>query len=377
MRSLLEFRDKIKYGYRKYEFLLLPTLKFMLAYLVLCCVNGTLGYMSRIDSPGITLMAALLCSFLPSGWIVFVASVFSLLHMYTLSLEAALVGVCVYLIMLLVFVRFDSRHVLLIVLTGICAAMKIPCIIPIAVGLLTTPGAAISVGCGLISHGLIKTVAANAAAINSMGTGEEMAKIRLLLDGLLKNSELHVTIVAFTVTIAVVYVIRRLSVDYSWSIAMVTGAILNVVVILAGDLLYDTNVSLFGTILVSILALAIAKVIEFMCFGVDYSRTENVQFEDDEYYYYVKAVPKMTVAVQSKTVKKINSQRNASHRSGASSQKEQRSVVTEYAESRRAVPHSSAGRPENGFRHTPAGGKSVTIGKYENGEEFEEFEDLD
>ena len=28
---------------------------------------------------------------------------------------------------------------------------------------------------------------------------------------------------------------------------------------------------------------------------VDYSRTENVQFEDDEYYYYVKAIPKMSV----------------------------------------------------------------------------------
>lgn len=33
--------------------------------------------------------------------------------------------------------------------------------------------------------------------------------------------------------------------------------------------------------------------IEFLCFNLDYSRTEKVQFEDDEYYYYVKAVPKV------------------------------------------------------------------------------------
>ena len=39
---------------------------------------------------------------------------------------------------------------------------------------------------------------------------------------------------------------------------------------------------------------------------MDYSRTEIVQFEDDEYYYYVKAVPKVHVAVPEKTVKKIN-----------------------------------------------------------------------
>jgi hypothetical protein len=38
---------------------------------------------------------------------------------------------------------------------------------------------------------------------------------------------------------------------------------------------------------------------------VDYSRTERVQFEDDEYYYYVKAVPKNTVEPAAPRVKKI------------------------------------------------------------------------
>ena len=41
-------------------------------------------------------------------------------------------------------------------------------------------------------------------------------------------------------------------------------------------------------------------------FSVDYSRSENLQFEDDEYYYYVKAVPKLSVTRSEKTVKRIN-----------------------------------------------------------------------
>ena len=44
-------------------------------------------------------------------------------------------------------------------------------------------------------------------------------------------------------------------------------------------------------------------------FSLDYSRTEYVQFEDDEYYYYVKAVPKISIAVPQKKVKKINAQK--------------------------------------------------------------------
>ena len=50
-------------------------------------------------------------------------------------------------------------------------------------------------------------------------------------------------------------------------------------------------------------------VLQFFVFNVDYSRTEKVQFEDDEYYYYVKAVPKIVVARPEKKVKQINSQK--------------------------------------------------------------------
>ena len=40
-------------------------------------------------------------------------------------------------------------------------------------------------------------------------------------------------------------------------------------------------------------------------FNVDYSRTENVQFEDDEYFYYVKAIPKMSVEAKDVSVKRM------------------------------------------------------------------------
>ena len=69
------------------------------------------------------------------------------------------------------------------------------------------------------------------------------------------------------------------------------------------------KISILGLIVGSIFAVLIAKVVEFFGFNVDYSRTEKVQFEDDEYYYYVKAVPKVTVAAPARTVKKINSSR--------------------------------------------------------------------
>ena len=114
------------------------------------------------------------------------------------------------------------------------------------------------------------------------------------------------TIVAFAVTIVLVYTIKRMSVNYAWTIAIIAGAIADVMILLIGDLMFDTNVSIIGIIIGTVISVLIAKVVEFFTFNVDYSRTEKVQFEDDEYYYYVKAVPKITVATPSRTVKRIN-----------------------------------------------------------------------
>ena len=120
---------------------------------------------------------------------------------------------------------------------------------------------------------------------------------------------MFLTIAAFAFTIIVVYIIRRMSVNYAWTIAIIAGALTDVMVLLVGDLMFDTNVPIGGVIIGSIFSVLIAMVVQFFAFNVDYSRTEKVQFEDDEYYYYVKAIPKITVATPSRTVKKINASR--------------------------------------------------------------------
>ena len=361
MRSLLELRDQIKRIYSRYEFAILPVLKFMLAFLVLSIVSGEMGYMYQLDNLGLILIASLLCSFLPNGFVILFAVLLSLAHMYALSLEVAIVGLAIYLILFLLFFRFGSKDALVVIFTAVCAAMSIPCVIPIVVGLLAGPTSIFAVACGLIGYHMLHHVVTNAPAINTMGDEEATAKIRLVIDGILNNKEMMVMIVAFAVTITIVYLIRRMSVEYAWTIAMIAGAIINLVILLVGDLMYDTNLSLGGAILGSVLAVLVAKVLEFFRFSVDYSRVENVQFEDDEYYYYVKAIPKMTVAAPTKTVKKINVQRQ---------QASGRSVVTE---------RTGAGRANQFTNERVATGRSVTIGgRNSNPVEMEPFfEDLD
>ena len=320
MTNLLEIKELIKRIYSKQEVFILPALKFLLAFVVLFCINRQLGYMGRIDRMAVVLIVALLCSFLPTGFMIFFAGLFVLLHFYTLAIEVALVGFCLFLVMFLLFFRFAPKDAVVVLLTPLCFGLRIPYVMPLAMGLVGTPASAVSVGCGVIIYYLMNFVSLNANSFRALDEGEATVRLRMVIDGILNNREMMVMIAAFAFTVMVVYIIRRLSIDHSWTIAMIAGSILNIVILLIGDLMYDINISIVALLLGSLVSLGLVAILQFFVFSVDYSRTEKVQFEDDEYYYYVKAVPKMTVAVPEKTVKRINTPMGRSTHTGSARQ---------------------------------------------------------
>ncbi len=310
MTTLLVAKQIIMTIYSKYEVYITPLLKFLLALIALLLINSRLGYMESIDKSTVVLIVALMCSFMPMNFIVVMAAAFTMLHLYSFSLECAAVVGAGFLLMFLLYLRFSPKDTLVVVFMPICFLLKVPYIVPLAMGLIGTPASAVSVACGVITYYMIHYVTQNVSAIAAMAGEETAAKFRFIIDGLLNNKEMVVTIVAFGITVILVYLIRRLSFDYAWTIAMVAGVVVNIMVLLVGDLMFETNVALFGVIAGNVVAFLLALVLQFFVFNVDYSRTEKVQFEDDEYYYYVKAVPKVTVARPEKKVKQINSQKS-------------------------------------------------------------------
>ena len=309
MTTLLVAKQYIKLFYSKFEIYITPFLKFLLALVVLLQINSRLGYMAAIEKITVVLVVALMCSFMPSNFTVIMAALFVLLHLYSFSLECTIVIGAAFFLMFLLYFRFSPGDTAVVVLTPICFLLKIPYVIPISMGLIGTPASAVSVACGVIAYYMIHFVCANTTVLSGMAEEEMAARFKFIVDGLLDNKEMVVTIAAFEVTLILVYLIRRLSIDYAWTIAMAAGAFVNVMVILIGDLMFDTNVSIFGVIVGTVISFLITGILQFFVFHVDYSRTEKVQFEDDEYYYYVKAVPKVTLARPEKKIKQIAGQK--------------------------------------------------------------------
>lgn len=309
MTNLLVLKEYIKSYYAKYEEFIVPALKFLLACILFFTINGKLGYMDKINNPLIALVAALLCSFMPLGVMVFLCAVLLLLHVYALSLECTVVLLVAFLFVAVVYLRFSPKSCLILLISPLLFMFRIPYVLPLAAGLFGTPATAAPIVCGTVIYYVLAYITGNAPAL---GTGESdsvLQRFRDVTEGIAGNREMIIVAAAFAITTILVYAIRRMSISYSRAVAILVGTLADIVILLVGDLMYDANFSIAAVILGSIVAAALAQAMQFFHFSLDYARTEKVQFEDDEYYYYVKAVPKMAVAAPEKRVKKITTQR--------------------------------------------------------------------
>lgn len=313
LTGILEFREKLKSFYGKYDIFVKPLLKFILAFGVFYAINKNLGFVGKLSGSSVTLALALVCSIVPVNFMILLASALIVVQLYSLSLEVALIALLLFVLLFLLYFRFAPRDGVYTVLTPICFGFHIGPVMPVAVGLLQEVYSVFSVLCGTVVYFFLNGVVQNASVLGEKSENTAItSKFSATLNQFLGNKEMYLMLATFFVVTLVVYVIRKLSIDYAWTIAIVTGALVNFIVLFAGYLLLGITGKTMGLIVGTLVSLGVAFLLEFMFFNLDYSRTERVQFEDDEYYYYVKAIPKMYVPEQEKQVKKISSK---SHKS--------------------------------------------------------------
>lgn len=322
MTALLEIKEYLKGVYTKYDLYIVPFLKFVLALVTVMMINASLGYMQTLKNPALVLIVALICSFMPMNVLILIAAAFSLGHVYALSIECAAILGVVYFLLFLLYFRFSPSDAMVVLLTPILFGMHIPYVLPLCCGLVGTPLSAVAAACGVVVYYVLTYISQNSSVIGNLEVESGVQKIQYIIDNLLKNKSMLVFIIAFTVTVILVYFIKRLSIDFSWNIAIIVGIIACIIFVMAGDMAFSVDVSIVGVILSSIISLALTYVLQFFVFSVDYSRTEHLQFEDDEYYYYVKAIPKMSVTPPERKVKHINSQKKPQSRERVSSRVE-------------------------------------------------------
>ena len=304
MNELIVLRDKLQELYATKSIYIDKAVQLVLGFVSFMMINQNIGIMKAAATPVVAAALAVICTFLPPVVTAYGAAGLILIHMSELSIGVAAATALIFVMMFIFYCRFTPQKALLLLITPLAFMLHIPYVVPIGCAFVMGPISSVPVVFGTIIYYIIKCVKTSATAITS---AKGMTKqISLFIKTVFQDKTLWITAIAFIICVFVVYTVRRLSIDHAWKIAAASGAVTNIVVIVIGDVAFDVHTSYSELIVGNILAICLGLLMEFFLFSVDYSRTERLQYEDDEYYYYVKAVPKISVSAPEKTVKHIN-----------------------------------------------------------------------
>lgn len=308
MMNLLIIREKICTFFQKWDRVLIPIVRFLYMMIVFYSFRQLFGYNENLYRFPVAVGISFVCAFIPSGIIYLVACVLACVDLLSLSVEVAILMLAIFIVIYLLYLRLVPGKSW-IILISMLLMMKLPCCIPLLVAMLVGAVGIVPAICGIVLYFFSVHIHELQPLLTASTDMVKVNSVTYLLNSIGEDKEMLLFIVVFSVVIMITYLIYHSSINRAWGIAIAVGMISMILGLLAGSVLLEDelgiNIILFG----SVISGAVACVVQFFKCVVDYSRTEVVQFEDDDYYYYVKAVPKVVVTQKDISVKKINVRR--------------------------------------------------------------------
>lgn len=291
--TFMTVRYWIKRVYAGYSVYVNILLKWALAYAALTYINQYFPGRSFMLRPIVVIAISLLCGVLPWSYVSLFSAAWLLLQLSALSLEA-----CVFVFIILLVLAL-LRYLMLpgtgaaLVLLPVFFLWKIPFAVPILVGLLGTVSGFITVASGVVLYYLLQMIYVNLPYLTDPEAATMVQRLLFLVEKTLGNETMLAVLIAFCLTTLVVYLISKLSVPFSPQIAILIGTVFDPLLLNALLRFFSLTKGPEDMVWGSVAAFFIGLTVSFFVRFLDYSGTERVQFEDDEYYYYVKAVPKL------------------------------------------------------------------------------------
>lgn len=308
MTTLLTFRDNIKSFLGRYDFVITPIAKGIFAFVLLLMLNSQMGYLAALDNMVLLLGIAFVCAFVPIEILAGIGYVFVVLHSMKVSIDVGILALALVLFFYCAYMRFAPKTGVIALLIPMCYSLHITYAVPILLGVLVGPAAIVPAIFGVVLYHFQAGLVDVSNMLSTVTEEEEAVQgYQYIINLFVDNKVILLAFVVFACVILVTYFIYRLSFSHSWIVAIIVGGVLNVVLFLVGSVTLLVEIELSSILIGSIVGVVLAIFLQFCKGIVDYQRTEHLQFEDDEYYYYVKAIPKLSVSETNKSVKRINS----------------------------------------------------------------------
>ncbi len=288
--------------------------KAIITFISLRVIVDSFGYSEVLSHLWLHVVISLLCALVPMSALALVVEVFLLFELLSMSRIIALVAAIFFVVSYILCGVYHAKGYQNLPGITITYQLHIPFLLPLESGLLENINEVTTVICGATISYYLKSVKDHASQI--IDAKDSISVLDILTEGLVTNMMFYIYLTALVVMFLVVYAIRNRNMAHSWLIAVASGVVVEFLILLAGYLLTARTSQIPWLIGGNVIVLIIGFATNYMVLDLDYSRAQKVQFEDDDYYYYVTAVPKIRLVEESKEIKKITPAKRSRARKG-------------------------------------------------------------
>lgn len=312
LSALYQARGVVSKYIKRYELFIKVGLKFIAFLCLFRMISGAEMYTGTgvFNSFGVHLVLALVATILPSRIGVLIGMALCVYNIFQSSLiGAAIIGVMM-LVLYVAVVRLFPDQVYFLALIPICIQWQLYLLVPIFAGLYIGIIAVVPVVIGILLWALIQII----PAFLSLQMGESLDALPKMIsdastygiDQMTKNEQMVYLLIVSAGIILLVSLLKKLRLDYVRYIALGAGGLLGIICLIMGKVVADLPGNLVWIVLLAILSIAALAVLEFLNLSLNYKNAQNLDFEDEEYYYQVRLIPKISpVGKQKKELKTI------------------------------------------------------------------------
>ncbi len=311
MKTIYQIRGVICRFFMQYELIAKVLLKFCAYLFIFRQIAGWEGFSSAgvLNAFSVHMLLALLCVLLPSRFAVFFAFGIIIYNIYQVSLWGALMAAVILLILYVMVARLCPDETILMILLPLAMKWNIFMIVPLFAGLYMGVFSIIPLVGGVLVWGILRILP---AFLSFSETEIEQLPAAFsdtanyIIDQLIRNENLIFMMVLCIGVVLVIYLLNKINMNYMRYISLAVGAMVGLICLIVGRVVGMTDTGILSALFVPVFSLAIMVVVEFFHMALNYKMAQRLTFADDEYYYYVQAVPKI-LGIKNKTeVKRIN-----------------------------------------------------------------------
>ncbi|MDD6551752.1 MAG: hypothetical protein PUF16_08225 [Lachnospiraceae bacterium] len=265
-------------------------------------ISDWFGFSTLLSSLVIKLILTAAGVFVPSSGIALMLVIYMVLQVLNLSQSVGIVLLLMYLFFYGFCYAYKAKHMNLLPGITVLYRLSIPYAAPMMAGLFGEYHEVTTVISGSAIAYYMKSVHDAVPTLSESGSATGGLDI---LSSMIGNSGFYFFMAAMITMFLVVTTVRNIRSPHSWILAVMLGVLSEALIMSGGEIFFGQGPGaanlFFGNVFTAVVGFLAALFFQ----NLDYTRVERVQFEDDDYYYYVTAVPKIHISEEDKEIKRI------------------------------------------------------------------------